>query len=222
MIDFSLLDMLLMQYAAGGLTPSEALMVASHAALNPQARRKIAAYEALGGQMLCENEIRDVTPDCLDKIMARIDNPCTETPCREAALAVLAEDTGLRDEIRALLNAHCKTRQRSWTPIANGIDVIYLQVSAPRRHRLRLVRLAGGCQVPPHRHPDLEITLVLEGGFSDASGHYTVGDMLVIDDPAYVHAPKADAGGCTCLTLMEAPLRFQSRMVGILNLFKRF
>lgn len=222
MIDFSVLEMLLMQYAAGGLSPSEALMVASHAALNPQARQKIAAYEALGGQMLCDNEARAVTPDCLDKIMARIDDACAETPCGEPLPIPLPAETGLREEIRSLINAHCQTRQRGWAPLAGGIDVIYLKVSAPRRHRLRLVRLAGGQQVPPHRHPGLEITLVLEGGFSDATGHYTVGDMVVIDDPAFVHAPKADQAGCVCLTLMEAPLRFQSRMVGILNFFKRF
>lgn len=222
MIDFSVLEMMLMQYAAGGLSPSEALMVASHAALNPQARKKIAAYEALGGQMLCENEARAVTPDCLDKIMAKIDGACGETPCSDAALIPLLPETGLRDDIRNLINAHCRTRQREWTPLATGIDVIYLKVCAQRRHRLRLVRLASGHQVPPHRHPGLEITLVLEGGFSDPTGHYTVGDMIVIDDPAFVHAPKADETGCICLTLMEAPLQFQSRMVRILNFFKRF
>jgi putative transcriptional regulator len=222
MIDFSILEMMLMQYAAGGLTTTEALMVASHAALNPKARKKIAAYEALGGQMLCENEVRAPAPDCLDKIMAKIDGACGDTPCADTTMTFLSAETGLREDIRVLINTHCQTRQNNWTVLAPGIDVIYLTVCTSSPHRLRLVRLAAGQQAPLHRHAGVEMTLVLDGGFSDDTGHYGVGDMIVIDDPAFTHAPKADETGCTCLTLMEAPLRFNSRLMQILNIFKRF
>lgn len=222
MIDFSVLEMMLMQYAAGGLSSAEALMVASHAALNPQARKKIAAYEAIGGQMLCSAETRAPAPDCLDKIMAKIDGACADTPCGQQAMFPLPAETGLREDIRSLINAHCKTRQRNWAALTGGIEVIYLKVCDKSPYRLRLVRLAGGQQAPQHRHAGIEITLVLDGGFRDATGHYTTGDMIVIDDPGFIHAPKADAEGCTCLTLTEAPLRFQSRTVRILNFFKRF
>lgn len=222
MIDFSVLEMMLMQYAAGGLSSAEALMVASHAALNPTARKKIATYEALGGQMLCGTETRAPAPDCLDKIMAKIDGACGDAPCDSHAMIPLPAETGLREDIRSLINEHCKTRQNNWAVLTSGIEVIYLKVCENSPHRLRLVRLAGGQQAPLHRHAGIEITLVLEGGFSDETGHYTVGDMIVIDDPAFTHAPKADETGCTCLTLTEAPLRFNSRMVRILNFFKRF
>lgn len=222
MIDFSVLEMMLMQYAAGGLSSAEALMVASHAALNPKARKKIAAYEALGGQMLCDAETRAPAPDCLDKIMAKIDGACADAPCGNHAMIPLPAGTGVREDIRSLINEHCKTRQNDWVVLTGGIDVIHLKVCEKSPHRLRLIRLAGGQQAPLHRHAGIEITLVLDGGFSDATGHYTTGDMIVIDDPAFTHAPKADAEGCTCLTLTEAPLRFQSHTVRILNFFKRF
>lgn len=222
MIDFAVLEMMLMQYAAGGLSTAEALMVASHAALSPKARQKIAAYEALGGQMLCSAETRAPSPDCLDKIMAKIDGSCGDAPCGHAPMIPLSAETGVRDDIRNLINEHCKTRKTTWTVLTGGIDVIYLQVCDKSPYRLRLVRLAGGQQAPRHHHKGLEMTLVLDGGFSDKTGHYTVGDLIVIDDPSFTHAPKADATGCICLTLTEAPLRFHSRTVRILNLFKRF
>lgn len=225
MIDIILVEMMLLQYAAGGLTPAEAVMVASHAAMNPKARRKIEAYEAIGGQLLCDGQTRAVTPDCLDKIMARIDSADAPAACATtAAREPLPADCGLPETIRDLINTSCKTRHSAWAALNNGIEVIYLKTctdTAPAQ-RLRLLRLAPHQTAPQHRHKGIEITLVLDGGFHDQTGHYEAGDMIVIDDPDFVHAPTADAAGCICLTLTEAPLRFQSTTIRVLNFFKRF
>lgn len=224
MIDPSLIEMMLMQYAAGGLSPAEALMVASHAALNPKARKKIEAYEAVGGQLLCESQTRPVTPDCLDKIMARIDGACGDTPCRDTQAVPLPPDCGLPKNVLGLINTSCKTQKATWSQLQNGIEVIHLKTCTGTipAHRLRLLRLAAHQSTPPHRHKGIEITLVLDGDFHDQTGHYATGDMIVIDDPDFEHAPMAGAQGCLCLTLTEAPLRFQATTIRILNLFKRF
>jgi putative transcriptional regulator len=77
--------------------------------------------------------------------------------------------------------------------------------------RTRLLRIRGGTAVPRHTHEGNELTLVLAGGFSDASGHYLKG-----------HRPVADAGAdCLCLAVTDAPLRLTGRFGRYLNAFLR-
>ena len=61
--------------------------------------------------------------------------------------------------------------------------------------------------MPRHSHRGLEATLVLEGGYSDASGHYERGDVQ-LGDASVDHRPVAAPGApCLCLVYEEAPLK---------------
>ena len=52
------------------------------------------------------------------------------------------------------------------------------------------------------------MTLVLEGGFSDADGTYHQGDFL-LREPSDVHSPTAvQSEDCICLAVLDAPLKF--------------
>jgi putative transcriptional regulator len=224
MMEMSMLEMMLVQYAAGALSPAEALMMAAHMTLRPDARKKVAQYEALGGKLICDTPPAPVSANCFEQLMAKIDNPCGDTPCADQPVQAI-QDHGIPPDIMALLNTHCTVRLTEWKKRGNNVEMIDLCAGnkAPRavRHRLRLVRLAPAQSAPPHRHNGTEITLVLAGGFRDQTGHYGPGDIVIIADPGFVHAPQADDTGCTCLSLTEAPLCFQSRMVRILNVFWR-
>ena len=55
---------------------------------------------------------------------------------------------------------------------------------------LRLLLIPAGQAVPEHGHRGLELTLVLSGAFSDATGHFQAGDLEVADE-ALGHTPHA-------------------------------
>jgi putative transcriptional regulator len=58
----------------------------------------------------------------------------------------------------------------------------------------------------------MELTLVLQGSFSDETGHFARGDLEVADEELE-HTPVADGGEvCICLAATDAPLRFNSLM----------
>jgi putative transcriptional regulator len=62
----------------------------------------------------------------------------------------------------------------------------------------------------PHSHKGKEITLVLEGAFSDETGSYKRGD-IVIHDQRSSHAPQADQRlGCTVLSIMDGPIQIKA------------
>jgi putative transcriptional regulator len=71
-----------------------------------------------------------------------------------------------------------------------------------------LYHIAEGGSIPQHNHSGSEVTLVLQGGFSDESGTYHAGDF-VTREAGEEHSPTAIAGGdCICLAVLESPLRF--------------
>lgn len=226
MIDPILIETVLMHYAAGHLRPSEALLVACHVAINPAARRKLEAYEAIGAKMVCDGPEEDAAPvssGCFDKIMARIDAPppaAAPAPPR----APMQPDAAIPPSVMALLCGNCTERRIRWQQLQPGVEAVSLHVPAgsPCRHRLRLLRLAPHQQTPAHRHGGREMTLVLQGGFSDHTGRYGAGDLVVVADPSFAHAPKAGPDGCLCLTLTEAPLRFTQTRIRFFNFFLRF
>ncbi|MFN7114833.1 MAG: ChrR family anti-sigma-E factor [Alphaproteobacteria bacterium] len=226
MIDPTLIETVLMHYAAGHLRPTEALLVACHVAINPAARRRLEAYEAIGAKMICDSPEADTAPltrDCFDKIMARIDAQPAPAPAASPRAPMQPDET-IPPSVMALLCGNCTERRIRWQKLHSGVEAVSLHVPAgsPCRHRLRLLRLAPHQQTPAHSHGGREMTLVLQGGFSDHTGHYRAGDLVIAEGAGFVHAPKAGAEGCLCLTLTEAPLRFAQARIRFFNFFWRF
>ncbi len=214
------LDLLLMNYATGSLTPQESLIVAAHLTLNAAARRKVERFEALGGRLMCETEPVKVADDCLTATLSRIDStPAQKSAPKEKACA---PDLHIPDAIYALISGFCMSDPRCWSQVTRGFAKMELRFCAtPTQKRLRLVKLNPRAATPMHSHPGPEVTVVLHGGFSDQTGQYKKGDIVIISDPRIVHQPVAGDDGCVCLMLTEAPLRFQDPFQRFMNAFWR-
>ena len=219
-MSMSPLDMLLMNYATGSLTPQESLIVAAHLTLNAEARRKVSRYEALGGRLMCEAEPAQVHVDCLTATLSRIEkSPAAPPPQKRAACA---PDLHIPDAVYALISGFCLSDPRCWSQVTRGFAKMELRLCpAPTRKRLRLVKMNPQAATPRHSHPGTEVTVVLQGSFSDQTGHYRKGDIVIINDPRIVHQPVASEEGCVCLMLTEAPLRFQDPFQRFMNAFWR-
>ncbi len=227
MSEFVQLELMLMQYAAGALGPAESLVIAAHMALSPSARHKVAHYEAEGGRMINEAAPVAVTQACLTALLEKIESgdptlleseDCTQRKAR------LQKTLPLPEPLLSLLSGCCAEDTLCWQQLGAGLERMNIhlaQAVGTDTRTLRFIRMAPGQATPLHRHHGREITLVLEGGFSDPSGHYAKGDILIINDPQYVHSTKADTSGCLCLTLTEAPLYFSSPFKRLMNLFWR-
>lgn len=208
-----LLDTLLMRYAAGSLSKAEQLVIAVHVSLNLVSRRKVAHYEEIGGRIMQEVVPAPIEKDCLDSIFRRIDDcpPCEEkekpkTLCPEKRAA----HADIPDVVHMLLDGHCHERELCWSQ-KSGFDVIDLSPATanPCPLKLFLLRLKPHQKTLHHSHTGMEITVVLAGSYRDESGTYRKGDIAIIADGSFIHAPVAEEEGCLCLTLASGPLRFQ-------------
>ena len=78
--------------------------------------------------------------------------------------------------------------------------------------------MAGG-RIPKHTHRGTELTLVLEGSFSDEEGVYHQGDFLM-RDAEDVHTPTAaQTADCICVGVLDAPIRFTGWNYRVINPF---
>lgn len=193
---------LLLDHAAGTLPEGLALVVATHAALCPACRRRLAEAEALGGALLAAIEPVALAPDALDCVLARIDAEggkaaaAAAPPQRDLLLPLPLHDYVGRD-VEAL----------PWRRLLPGVEAAPLRSSGGGEMAARLLRITPGRGVPRHTHRGLEATLVLAGGYDDAGGHYERGDVQ-LGDPALDHRPVAASGAaCLCLVYEEAPIR---------------
>ena len=64
--------------------------------------------------------------------------------------------------------------------------------------------------------------LVLSGGFRDRCRQFLRGDVAISDE-SVDHRPLVDQdGGCVCLSVTDAPLRFTGPFGWLLNLVARY
>ncbi|MBV6631681.1 MAG: ChrR family anti-sigma-E factor [Alphaproteobacteria bacterium] len=214
-------DLLLMDYASGALGEAESLVIATHAALCPLCRRKIAEYEAVGGAALGELDAAEMADDALAGVMARLDQSL-EKPVEQAVASAHADggDMTVPQPLRGYLNAALE--DLPWTNVLRGLDEVTLQVGSNDMVRTKMMRIQPGAAMPQHTHEGAELTLVLKGAFADERGHFQRGDLAFTDSDVE-HKPIADDHEvCYCLAVTTAPLRLTGPIGRLINPFIRY
>lgn len=80
-----------------------------------------------------------------------------------------------------------------------------------------LLHIDPGGSVPQHTHHGYELTLLLEGSFSDEMGDYHAGDFILLDQN-HDHSPVSE-NGCLCFTVANDALHFTKGFNKLLNPF---
>lgn len=109
-----------------------------------------------------------------------------------------------------------------WRRIGIGVWHHPLPLPSTSAGDLRLLKIAPGRRMPEHSHGGVELTLVLDGAYTDECGTYKVGDVQEADDVTQ-HRPVADrASGCICLVASDKPPRFTGLLGRIAQPFVGF
>ena len=198
---------LLLAYASGASDEALSLVVASHLVFCPGCRQALAALEATGGVLLNDLPPTALGEKALSEVLARLGEqprrPVARKPVKSAIPGPLRSYVG--DDFANV----------PWRRIAPGIA--YHPFFSRGATRAQLIRVAAGHGVAEHTHRGSEMSLVLEGGYTDETGQYAVGDFHTTS-PEIVHTPTADADGtCIILAVTEAPLVFRGllpRLIG--------
>lgn len=197
-------DAILASYAAGNLNGPFGLVVAAHISMCLDCRAAVEAHHAVGGTVLETVSEEEISADMKSSILAQLDAPVVPQPSFQRS--------GIYPGpvVEAL-----KGKSPKWKSVGMGVKQNIL--SANDEGSVRLLYIPPGQEMVDHSHNGLELTLVLQGSFSDSMGEFNVGDVEV-GDHHLEHTPVAGPDvACICLAATDAPLRFNGLLPRLLQ-----
>jgi putative transcriptional regulator len=210
-------DEWLLDYAAGAAAEPVALLVATHLAYCPSCRAANARLEAVGGALLDEIAPAALSDDAWARLAAELDDG---TEVRAEQTAPTAAAPGAMPEPLRRYAPDGIARLR-WSRISLHAGHALLPCPVVDGYQASLLKIDAGRAFVHHAHRSEELLVVLEGDFSDQTGHYQVGDVAIYDE-AVAHRPVAGpARACVCLALTSAPIRMTGFFTRLLNPFLR-
>jgi len=195
-------DPLLADYRDGRLEQPFAVVVAAHLSLCDECRARAEAADMPGGLLLEDLSPAALADGARARMMAALDAPAPAIPRASGIFPA---------PVMEALDGH----PPRWRQLGGGIRQQILQHD--RSGSLRLLYIPPGRAVPEHGHGGLELTLVLQGSFSDSAGSFGRGDLEIADGEVD-HQPMAGPGdACICLAACAAPLRFRALLPRLLQ-----
>lgn len=200
----------LLAYAAGSLSPPEAVVVASHLALRPANDAWVRRLQVLGGEFLDEAPPAALSEDALARAMARI-----ETDAGDVRVPPPLNDM---PELPEPLRRYALG---PWRRIGPGIQV--RDVHAPRDGdcRVILLKIDSGRETPRHTHGGVELTCVLSGAYATETERFDVGDLEEAD-ASVLHQPHVVSDEpCLCVVALDGQIQLDGWLGRLMQPFVR-
>lgn len=196
------MDELLAGYAAGTLTYPAQALIGAHLELSERNRTYVNSLETLAAVGLSDAEPVDIANR--ERALAAIFD--SEQPILRSGKAAPATSVGTYSPIPRSLQSI----------VGSSIDMLAWKTLLPGVRECKLGEIDGcnasllwvraGRAMPSHTHHGTELTLVLQGGFTDDDGHFVAGDVAFADGDVD-HKPVADEGeDCICFAVTAGRL----------------
>lgn len=206
---------LLTEYAAGSLSVAQSACVAAHLNYCGECRHSVTQLQNIGAALFESNDPAPVGDALLNRVLARLDE---DAPLHYASATEGSDSNATPALLQRLMQGDFS--DLPWRKITEALRITRLQTGDPN-YEFALYRIRAGGVIPDHGHRGNEMTLVLEGGFSDDRGTYHPGDFTFRRSDDH-HAPRALAEqDCICLAVLDAPLRFTGWKYRWMNPFLR-
>ncbi|MFT7289628.1 MAG: putative transcriptional regulator [Reinekea sp.] len=187
------------------------ITVSAHLHFCGECQRQVIEYESVAAVLFEQQAAIAVAKDGFANLMERIESQPVSKPSK-----IRTAPSRFPPVVEKLMTQG--TDALSWKKPMKNLRVSQL-LTDEQGLTLGLHHMKAGCRVPQHTHRGREISLVIEGGFSDQMGSYGVGDFITLSTEHH-HSPQADADGdCWLLSLVEAPVRLTGPFGWILNPF---
>jgi len=209
---------LLVEYSSGSLSPAQAVSIATHLYYCTRCQAHAATLNEIGGNFLSDVAPEQLSGDCMAAVMAKLDALDGED---EEEIKAVPPRQLPASTLPPLVNRLLPAGGADWRRLSPSLKVARLPVGE-RRYELALHHIKAGGKAPKHDHGGQEITVVLQGSFSDDEGVYHEGDFIV-REAGHVHTPVATANNaCICLSVLEAPIQMVGTFKRLLNPFLAF
>lgn len=217
MIKYHPNDNLLVEFSAGSLPFAQSIAVSAHLYFCTHCQQRVGKLNCLGAGMMNDIEPVAVSEDLLGLVMSRLTSDTAQVPDPVTAPArrSAAKMPGIIEKILKSQGAP------KWKFVTPSLNMARLK-TGQREYEVALHKIKAGGSVAKHDHRGTEITLILDGSFSDEEGIYNKGDFLVREQ-GQPHRPLASQDApCICLSVVAAPVRLTGTFHRLLNPFLGF
>ncbi len=213
-------EKLLRAFAEGTLSPGLSVVLAAHVEQCVECRKKTSQYEVQAAVDWLKSDDAKYAPASSD-MSAMISTITSKPKSKESAVEgnSVSEIHMLDHSVRLpRVLAKVASQGLAWKKLAGGIN--QASVTLDDKTQCEFLYMKPGSQVPVHKHQGNEVTLVLDGSFSDEMGKYEKSDFIV-RDKRHTHQPVSEEG-CLCFAVLDSPLTFTRGLARLLNPFLRY
>ena len=208
---------LIQAYVNGDLPASLSMGISMHAEMCPACQQKIvqlteqaAAFSFEDEQHIFGGQAADIEPSFDFESM--IEN-ITASDAQAQTTTATTKSITFKGQTFALPTA-LNHVQLARTANVGKLSRTRLQLDEEEVHS-SLLHISAGGGVPEHTHKGFELTLLLDGSFSDDDGEYVKGDFIMLD-ASIKHNPISKEG-CLCYTVANDALHFTQGINKLLN-----
>ncbi|MEM1142494.1 MAG: ChrR family anti-sigma-E factor [Pseudomonadota bacterium] len=219
---------ILIEYAAGTLPLAQAACVTAHLNYCEESAKTVQQLQAVGTALFESLDPEPVGDALLNRVLGRLDE---EPPLSYDSYQDAAQKRGEKTDSEGVIEMDATPSllrrlmdgdftDLPWKRITDTLRTTRIKTGDPN-YEFSLLHIKAGGEIPHHDHHGSEMTLVLQGGFTDGEGEYHAGDFIykTTED---VHAPRAfDDEDCICLAVLDAPLKFTGWKYRWMNPFLR-
>lgn len=200
----------LVEYASGTGSWALNILISTHLHFCHQCRREVSQLESTAAVFFDQQQPVELESQGFSRLLGRLQ----ETKAAERKEVVAP--TRFPAVIEKIIGHDIEAL--TWSNPLKNLRVSQL-MKDDKGAVLSLHHMKAGGKVPNHTHRGNEISLVIEGGFSDSIGSYVPGDFIHLSSE-HAHSPQADADGdCWLLTLVEAPVKLTGPLGWVVNPF---
>lgn len=201
----------LLEFSSGTGSSALSIAISTHLHFCQECRRQVSDNQSMAAVMFEEQSRVELETEGFDKLMDRLRKEPAPAP-----VTTTKAPSRFPPIIEKLI--HRDTESLNWKSPMKNLRVSHLMKDESGLI-LGLHHMKSGGRVPHHTHRGKEISVVIEGGFSDEMGSYGPGDFIHLSKEHH-HSPQADADGdCWMLSLVEAPVKLTGPLGWVLNPF---
>lgn len=214
MINYHPTDKQLQQFAEGNISSALALVVSAHCDVCSQCQEKVDDINIELSSVIENLRAHDHVDPAFEKMLASIMHlPIVDT---KPVVAPRIELDGRFFDVPRPLQRFVKNTG-NWSHLLG--KVWQAPVDLGDAGMANFIYMEKGGRVPEHTHKGTELTLVVDGEFSDGLADYDSGDFIIMDNE-HIHSPHSNAvEGCLVFSIVDKPLHFTSGIARLLNPF---
>ncbi|WP_196160126.1 ChrR family anti-sigma-E factor [Reinekea sp. G2M2-21] len=203
----------LIEYSSGSGSTALSIAISTHLHFCADCRHHVNEIESTAAVVFEQQQALSLSTGSFDSLMAKI-KQAPQVPAVQERVA--KSPTRFPPVIEKLIKRD--TESLTWQKPMKNLRVSRL-LKDETGMILGLHHMTSGGRVPHHTHRGNEISVVIEGGFSDEMGSYGPGDFIHLSKEHF-HSPQADADGdCWLLSIVEAPVKITGPLGWIVNPF---